>query len=615
MKTIITSLIIILASLSAIAQNTYYINSNHPNASDANLGTDPSAPWATLNESKWGSTLPEGSIINIAAGTYTYGAGSGLNITSNNITVIGSGKTEVILQGVDDATFNAKSGSNVKLAKIAGLTPTFNTVTFKKMTLRNSIMPSAVYEGGFFEILAGNSLLLEDMIIERTYFPSKVGGAIRSKGNLTCTDVTIQNCQAYQGGAVFTDNAGSYNFTRCQFKNNTAIQGTASAVFGGAIYFTASNGTLTALNTVSATFDNCLFENNKSDRLTTGGAGSPQGGAITVRAQGYNILNIAIKNSAFINNYAYSLSGAISTDVTSAQASTELNLDIRNSTFSGNTINTSSTNEGTTINIHNSTVYKGSLVLVNNTFKNNAINASTHRSVKVNNVKFDVTVINNVFQDAYDNAGIPVGYSLVIQGGTGNIQGNFVSVTGRGNIGDKIGGSLFTTIWSGFDWGTDPLHKNLKEKYSADVKLSASTTNNANGIPYYTYDDGSILNQGGVNTYTLNSTEIVPTLGINDQVMQTTKDVGNYEKYEVLSSIKPIANIKNVRFSPNPFVDNITIEGCKVANFSIIDMSGKVCFQGKNVQLISTSTLNAGNYLLKVISNEGETIIKKLIKK
>lgn len=615
MKTIITLLIMVLASFSTIAQNTYYIDGSHPSASDANVGTDPSAPWATLNESKWGSTLPEGSTINIAAGTYTYGAGTGLNITSNNITVIGSGKTEVILQGIDDATFNAKSGSNVKLAKVAGLTPNFNTVTFKKMTLRNSIVPSAVYEGGFFEILAGNSLILEDMVIERTYFPSKVGGAIRSKGNLTCTDVTFQNCQAYQGGAVFTDNAGTYNFTRCKFKNNSAIQGTSSAVFGGAIYFTSSNGTSTALNTVSATLDNCLFDNNKSDRFTTGGAGNPQGGAITVRAQGYNILNIAIKNSAFVNNYAYSLSGAISTDVTSAQASTELNLDIRNSTFSGNTINAASTNEGTCINIHNSTVYKGSLVLANNTFKNNAINASTHRSVKVNNVKFDVTVINNIFQDAYDNAGTPVGYSLVIQGGTGNVQGNFVSVAGRGNIGDKIGGSLFTTTWSGFDWGTDPLYKNLKEKYNADVKLSASTTNNANGIPYYTYDEGSILNLGGINSYTLNSTEIVPTLGINGQVMQTTKDVGNYEKYEVPTSINSNGNTTNVRCSPNPFVDNITIDGCKVANFSIIDLSGKVCLQGKNVQLISTSNLNAGNYLLKVVSTEGETIFNKMIKR
>lgn len=615
MKTIITLLIIVLASLSAMAQNTYYINGSHPSASDANLGTDPSAPWATLNESKWGSTLPDGSTINIAAGTYTYGAGTGLNITSNNITVIGSGKTEVILQGVDDAAFNAKSGSNVKLAKIAGLTPTFNTVTFKKMTLRNSIVPSAVYEGGFFEILLGNSLVLEDMIIERTYFPSKVGGAIRSKGNLTCTDVTIQNCQAYQGGAVFTDNAGSYNFTRCQFKNNAAIQGTSTSVFGGAIYFTASNGTSTALNTVSATFDNCLFENNKSDRLTTGGSGSPQGGAITIRAQGYNILNVAIKNSAFINNYAYSLSGAISTDVTAAQLSTELNLDIRNSTFSGNTINAASTIEGTCLNINSNATYKGRLVLVNNTFKNNAINATTHRSIKVNNVKFDVTVINNVFQDAYDNAGTPVGYSLAISGGTGNIQGSFVSVTGRGNIGDKIGGSLFTTTWTGFDWGADPLHKNLKEKFSADVKLSASTTNNASGIPYYTYDEGSILNLGGINSYILNSTEIVPTMGINGQVMQTTKDVGNYEQYEVLTSSYPISNSANVRFNPNPFVDNITIEGCKVANFSIIDMSGKVCLQGKNVQLISTSILNAGNYLLKVVNNEGETIVKKLIKK
>lgn len=57
--------------VSLFSQTQVYINSNHPNASDSNAGTDPNAPWLTLKTASW-NNLNDGSIINIASGVYTY---------------------------------------------------------------------------------------------------------------------------------------------------------------------------------------------------------------------------------------------------------------------------------------------------------------------------------------------------------------------------------------------------------------------------------------------------------------------------------------------------------------------------------------------------------------
>jgi hypothetical protein len=613
MKKTILFLLTVLISTSMLMATTFYVNGNHGNASDTNVGTDPAAPWQTLNFSKWGSSRTDGDTIRVAAGTYTYGATTGSSIVKS-IFIIGESKASVIIQGIDDATFNnrtvAGNAGNVKFAKIAAVTPAINTVKFKSMTLRNSIVKSAsTYDGGFFEIYAGNTLILEDMIIERVYFPARYGGAIYSKGNLTCTDVTFQNCVAMQGGAVFTKDAGTdYNFTRCKFLNNSTLDNTTSGYKLGA----AIN--LGGTSNLNATFDQCLFDSNICDHNpgATDYSKKPEGGAIAIRLlAATSVFKINIKNSAFINNFAYRDGGAILTSVSSgSSATTSLDLNIQNTTFAGNKISPDTDIDGTCLNIANNALYTGNFTLVNNTFYNNSIDKETHRSIVVPNVKFNVTIVNNVFQDALNG----IGYSLVVNGPTDDSQGNFISLTGRGNVGDKIGGSLFkTTGWSSYDWGANPINKNHREKYNSDVKLSATMSNNNNGIPYYTFESGSILANGGVNSLIINELEVVPSADIvGSAIKNTTKDVGAYESDYVNALNK--SKMNKLRFYPNPTSDKITVEGTEAASIVILDMLGKKCSEICNSQSISTFALKAGQYFIQVLTVDGEVIYEKILK-
>lgn len=603
-------LLMLLISLVAFGKS-YYINATHPNADDTNPGDNPAGPWQTLNFSKWGSSRTDGDTLHIAAGTYTYGATTGANIVKS-IVIIGDDKSTVIIQGVDDATFNSKTVSgnagNVKFAKIAAAAAPFNTVKFQNITLRNSIVKSSPYDGGFFEILAGNTLVLENMVIEKTYFPGRYGGAISSKGNLQCTDVVFQDCFAMQGGAIFSNTtAKDFMFKRCKFLNNSTQENTTAGYKLGAAISLGSNGI------VDATFDDCLFESNICDHNTgtTDYSKKPEGGALTIRLlAATSAFRVNIKNSAFINNFAYRDGAAILTSVpSSATAATTLDLNISNTTFANNKISVDSDIDGTTLILANNTAYTGNFSLVNNTFINNAIDKSTHKSVVIPDVKFNIALINNVFQDAPTQ-----GYSLVVNGPTDDSQGNFISLNGQGNVGDKLGGSIFkTTGWSSYDWGTNPALKNVREKYSSDVKFAVSPALNANGIPYYTFESGSVLANGGVNSFLFNDNEAVMLKDITGaSVKNGTKDVGVWES-DFVSAVGSILENKALGY-PNPFSEVININD-GYENVDIYDITGKLVLRTEKSNSINTANLNAGTYILRVRSYSNEIFHQVIIKK
>jgi len=590
---------------------SYYINATHPNADDTNPGDNPAGPWQTLNFSKWGSSRTDGDTLHIAAGTYTYGATTGANIVKS-IVIIGDDKSTVIIQGVDDATFNSKAVSgnagNVKFAKIAAAAAPFNTVKFQNITLRNSIVKSSPYDGGFFEILAGNTLVLENMVIERTYFPGRYGGAISSKGNLQCTDVVFQDCFAMQGGAIFSNTtAKDFMFKRCKFLNNSTQENTTAGYKLGAAISLGSNGI------VDATFDDCLFESNICDHNTgtTDYSKKPEGGALTIRLlAATSAFRVNIKNSAFINNFAYRDGAAILTSVpSSATAATTLDLNISNTTFANNKISVDSDIDGTTLILANNTAYTGNFSLVNNTFINNAIDKPTHKSVVIPDVKFNIALINNVFQDAPTQ-----GYSLVVNGPTDDSQGNFISLNGQGNVGDKLGGSIFkTTGWSSYDWGTNPVLKNVREKYNSDVKFAGSPVLNAYGIPYYTFESGSVLANGGVNSFLFNDNEAVMLKDITGaSVKNGTKDVGVWES----DFVSAVRNIKENRLLgyPNPFAEVININD-GYENVDIYDITGKLVLRTEKLNSINTENLNEGTYILRATTINNETFHQVILKK
>ena len=73
MKAALTILVFTFASFwGSLAQSaTYYVDKNHPNASDANAGTSQLLPWSTITKAN--ATLGAGDTVFIKAGTYTAG--------------------------------------------------------------------------------------------------------------------------------------------------------------------------------------------------------------------------------------------------------------------------------------------------------------------------------------------------------------------------------------------------------------------------------------------------------------------------------------------------------------------------------------------------------------
>jgi beta-lactamase superfamily II metal-dependent hydrolase len=504
------------------APKNIYIDANHANANDANIGSDPNLPWKTLKTSSW-NNLEDGSVINIAAGTYTW---STVSITKN-LTVQGSSKDEVILQGMSDANFDSKTGNNDKLATIDA-----TTVTFKKMTLRNSILKSGA-NGGFFYISKDKTLNLEDMILERSYGVARYGGAIASKGGLNCTDVTFNNNIAMQGGALFVElESGYYNFKDCKFLNNTTNEGSLGGTnykIGGAIYVNNASGKFNNMN-----FDQCLFDSNESYDNSNG-----VGGALSMRVNvAGGQLNTTIRNSAFINNKTYGLGSAIYTTATgTATATSKFTLDIRNTSFIDNQNHQSGAKTGTTISIftntgYNTTEQKGVFNLANNTFYNNTNGNTGNRSLYIPDPKLDINIINNVFLDSPDGAA----YSLFVQCPAGDIP-VYSTLEGRGNIGDRMGGSLYTTNYSGYNWAQSG-QRNVANVDNNDVQLNTIPQYNSFGIPYLAVSStSSVLIDAGFSTYNVNSVNIVPQSDIDGKPIIGIKDVGVYEKDQSIMSI------------------------------------------------------------------------------
>ena len=84
MKPVFAILVFTLACFwgSPVQSATYYVDKNHPSASDANAGTAQALPWSTITKAN--TTLVAGDTVYIKAGTYTAG-------TNNYVAPVNSG--------------------------------------------------------------------------------------------------------------------------------------------------------------------------------------------------------------------------------------------------------------------------------------------------------------------------------------------------------------------------------------------------------------------------------------------------------------------------------------------------------------------------------------------
>ncbi|TNF31475.1 MAG: T9SS type A sorting domain-containing protein, partial [Bacteroidetes bacterium] len=72
------------------------------------------------------------------------------------------------------------------------------------------------------------------------------------------------------------------------------------------------------------------------------------------------------------------------------------------------------------------------------------------------------------------------------------------------------------------------------------------------------------------------------------------------------------------RAYPNPFNDILTLEGTTIGQVQLLDMAGKTqsveILSDRKRAVINGSSLPVGNYLVKVMSENGDEVIHKVVK-
>lgn len=596
MKKLFTIFFSLCLPLLVMAQMTFYVNPNSPLADDLNDGDSPNLPWKTLNMRAW----MDNSIIKLSPAVYSVDS---LSYITKNVTIEGTSNSEVIFQGMSDTEFSRNYECKKFFTITNEVTVTIKNITFKNMKyVHDDGVTLSRLDGGIFTIYKNCVLNLNDVVIKNAALPKAVGGAINSLGSLNCNRVIFESCIAMQGGAVLVGEQGSATFRNTKFIKNNTLDDFSNFKYGGAICVKSP--------TANVVIDSCLFDSNRCDDATNASVYKPKGGAVAILVGPDNTINVDVLNSTFVNNKAYDAGAAITTSANgTSNSNTTLNLTIKNSTFLEN--KSTLFNIGNTINFNEAAnSYKGSFTLINNTFMKNTIGNANSKSIFTNDQPMDYTIINNLFQDApklvsTDASGN--GYSLVIQAGSTVYAKSMIAMN---NIFDKWGGSVGSYKYPDF---SDPLKNNKTKQFKDVVLLDSIITIPQNGVPFLKLNTNSIAIDGGVDSYLIGNTEMIPSLDIERVAIKGLhKDVGAYEYKEVNSGFENLLFDKNLLY-PNPFGNFIKVND-SVKSLEIYDISGKSYMLDSNNNIVNTSILPVGFYVVKAKLANGRTIATKMSK-
>jgi predicted outer membrane repeat protein len=584
---------VLIPVLSIQAQTTFYVDPNSANANDANAGTSASAPWLTLNATKWS----DGCTVVLAAATHPVLAKATVTVNVTLQGAAGSTKDNVIIEGLtaDDI---ARGSETPQFFAITGT----GSLTIKNMTIRNSQYAFATgktdYWGGMFNVGSTAMLTLQNVNIENASLALRGGGAIYSGGTLNCTNVLFQNCISSHGAAVCIQGTGIANFESCTFKSNSTQDGTHDYKFGGAMKVETP--------TANVSINNCYFDSNTANDDMTLNTKSPLGGAIAFRVSAGCDAKLKITNSTFSKNYSYGSGGAILIDKLGSFATTagKVNLQFVNNTFYENYC-TAIHGTAFIITGGSETGFTGTISFINNTFfKNGPSNPTASKSsLFFNDLGVDFSFINNIVQDkVWDPTLLKYwGYGFVVN--LTNPTPFYKSLNITGSIFDGYGGSLNAKT----HLATDSVGK-----FNNIVKLDSVLTVPASGVPYLKLNQGSWAINFGKNEFLLNGLNLVPALDVRGVgIKGLSKDAGAYE-YDGPTAVNEI--LKNSTFAyPNPFTDMIYLPNV-VKSISVFDLAGVRQYVQANVSKLNTSNLQTGLYIVQVVNYDGTVMTQKMQK-
>ncbi len=330
-----------------------------------------------------------------------------------NMTIVGNGASETIIQGALDAYYTDSIGDKVFGINQDG---TFDslTVSFSGLTIRygdNTIAsgdPSWAFTGGgvdVFQTGLGNQTTFTNCVISYNRSRTSYGGGVNidqgaisggypvdATGSVSFTNVTFDHNQTITAGGQVTGGALNIfgvapvvTISASTFTNNS----TPSASAGGAIYFRTINGG-------SLSIDNSVFSGNSSG----------VGGAIS--AYPYNAATtVTIQNSQFTGNTASDVGGALSLE---GGLLTTTPFQLTNLLVSGNT----ASSHGGGIYVGNARVTLSNSRIVNNTATSDASSKGLYKDTQA----ATVTATNNWWGCSTGPSAAPCDTAAVASGGT-----------------------------------------------------------------------------------------------------------------------------------------------------------------------------------------------------
>ena len=585
-----------MLSMQAVT-TTFYVNPASKAANDENAGTDPAAPWASLNPTKW----VDGSIVMLSPGVHSVLATAAVTA---NVTLQGSSKSDVIIEGLSEDDI-ARGSESPQFFKITGsITLTVNDVTLRNFSITTN---TANLWGGMFNVSPASTLTLKNVDIKNASLPVCGGAAIHSEGTLNLTNVLFENCLSANGAALSIKGSGVTTLDNVTFRNNSTDEGTAAHKYGGAICVNSQ--------TAVVNINNSYFDSNRcTNDISNPGANYPVGGAIAFRVAAGCNAKLHITNSTFSKNFAAWEGGAIMIDKIGDSFNSVGNVDFlfSNNTFIENYVNATH-GQAFAIGGPNDINMQGSISFVNNTFMHNAqpVPTSNYSSIFINSLGTSLNYINNIMLDQVWNAASKqfFGWGFVIT----NDVSNFVSPTFKGNVGDSAGGDIGTVIynqWIGADNSWTFLDPSLRTN-AVDSVLTIPTT----GVPYLKISN---VNSGavsrGINEFNFNGVNIVPSLDVRGSAIYGTgKDAGAYEYNPSITSINNIISKATMFAYPNPFKDIIYLHK-DVANISVYDLAGNKKISAANVSQVNVANLETGLYIVRIVDTDGTVFNQKMQK-
>jgi hypothetical protein len=120
-----------------------------------------------------------------------------------------------------------------------------------------------------------------------------------------------------------------------------------------------------------------------------------------------------------------------------------------------------------------------------------------------------------------------------------------------------------------------------------------------------------------VKTWTLNGDPIADFIENSYTISELTIDVVITVEFEVITSV-PTLSLSNVKAYPNPFTNTIKLDNSElVTRVVVTDMIGKqvmvIDLNGDNV--INTSSLREGVYLIILENQNGQRVVRRMIKR